>query len=103
MAIVLPEHLMKGKNAGYVRKWLESSVWLKAIFFFPEEAFTPFGAMVKTCLCIIQKKEPGKTPQKEDVFLCEVENLGYDATGRPKAGSEVQDAIREFEMEVAWT
>ena len=93
---------MKGKNATYVRKWLENSVWLKAIFFFPEEAFTPFGAMVKTCLCILQKKKVRKETQQEEVFLCEVENLGYDATGRPKAGSEVRDAIQKFEAEVAW-
>ena len=103
LAIVLPEHLMKGKNAAFVRKWLANVAELKAIFFFPEEAFTPFGAMVKTCLCIFQKLKPGDVPTDEDLsFLCEVENLGYDATGRPKAGSEVQNAVAAFAENVSW-
>lgn len=104
LAIVLPEHLMKGKSAAFVRKWLEGVAHLKALFFFPEEAFTPFGAMVKTCLCILQKYRPGATPSEQDTtFLCEVENLGYEATGKPKAGSEVERAISAFRREVRWS
>lgn len=104
MAIVLPEHLMKGKTALFVRKWLEGMAHLKAIFFFPEEAFTPYGAMVKTCLCILQRLKVGENPSPTDcTFLCEVENLGYDATGRSKPGSEVEAAIQEFHKKTAWT
>ena len=103
MAIVLPEHMMKGKSAAFVRKWLYGVAHIKAIFFFPEEAFTPFGAMVKTCLCIFQKFSKGDTPMNEDAtFLCEVENLGYEATGKPKAGSEVVEAIAAFHANGGW-
>jgi type I restriction enzyme M protein len=103
IAIVLPEHLMKGKNALFVRKWLEGVARVKGIFFFPEEAFTPYGAMVKTCLCIMQRLRENERPANTDVtFLCEVENLGYDATGRPKAGSEVDAAIAAFHKEMPW-
>lgn len=103
MAIVLPEHMMKGKSAAFVRKWLYGVAHIKAIFFFPEEAFTPFGAMVKTCLCIFQKFGKGDTPMNEDAtFLCEVENLGYEATGKPKAGSEVVEAVAAFHANGGW-
>lgn len=103
LAIVLPEHLMKGKSALFVRKWLYGVAHIKGIFFFPEEAFTPFGAMVKTCLCILQKVKVDESPKPSDkTFLCEVENLGYDATGRPKSGSEVPAAIAAFNKEVYW-
>lgn len=103
IAIVLPEHMMKGKNAAFVRKWLYSVVRIKAIFFFPEEAFTPFGAMVKTCLCIFQKLQKKEQPGNDDpAFLCEVENLGYEATGKPKGGSEVQAAIEAFHAQGGW-
>ncbi|GGC84676.1 restriction endonuclease subunit M [Undibacterium terreum] len=103
LAIVLPEHLMKGKSALFVRKWLETVVYVKGIFFFPEEAFTPFGAMVKTCLCILQKLPPGaKSHINDKTFLCEVENLGYDATGRAKGGSEIAAAVDAFHREVTW-
>lgn len=103
MAIILPEHLMKGKNALFVRNWLKNSVKVKGIFFFPEEAFTPFGAMVKTCLCILQKRAANESVDStEETFLCEVENLGYDATGRPKSGSEVAAASAAFNEQVSW-
>jgi type I restriction enzyme M protein len=103
MAIVLPEHLMKGKSALFVRKWLEGVASVKAIFFFPEEAFTPYGAMVKTCLCIVRRLKEREQPRDSDTtFLCEVENLGYDATGRPKIGSEVTAAIAAFHQETPW-
>jgi type I restriction enzyme M protein len=104
LAIVLPEHLMKGKSAIFVRKWLYGIASIKAIFFFPEEAFTPYGAMVKTCLCILQKlKVAEQADDEEPTFLCEVENLGYEATGKSKAGSEVTDATTEFHKQVKWS
>ena len=103
MAIVLPEHLMKGKNSLFVRAWLANVVKVKAIFFFPEEAFTPFGAMVKTCLCIFQKLKHGERQEGNNkAILCEVENLGYEATGKPKAGSEIGIAIESFNKAGGW-
>ena len=104
LAIVLPEHILKGKSTEFVRNWLRNVIRPKAIFFFPEEAFTPFGAMIKTCLCIFQKLRPDEEPGDADsVFLCEVENLGYEATGKPKAGAEIEEAIRRFREEVSWS
>ena len=36
----------------------------------------------------------GEAPKDEsETFLVEIENLGYEATGKPKAGSEIQDAV----------
>lgn len=103
LAIVLPEHLMKGKNAAFVRDWLRHVAHVKAIFFFPEEAFTPYGAMVKTCLLILQKFRTGEAMQSDaPTFLCEVENLGYEATGKAKAGTEVPSAIEAFKQNVRW-
>lgn len=106
IAIVLPEHIMKGKTTSFVRSWVESQVDLKGIFFFPEEAFAPFGALVKTCLLVAQKPEKPRVRPNPDskVFLCEVENLGYDATGRPKADSDLDDVVvayRDFWNEEA--
>ncbi len=104
IAIVLPEHLMKGKTGLYVREWLETQVKLKAVFFFPEAAFTPYGAMVKTCLCIMQKLKSGEVAtDKDSVLLCDVENLGYEPTGKLKAGSEVLAAIEAFQKNVIWS
>ncbi len=103
LAIVLPEHLMKGKSTKFVRDWLFGIAEIKAIISFPEEAFTPYGAMVKTCLCIFRKLKPREKENKEQkAFLCQVDNLGYDATGRKKVGSEVDSVISEFHRQVGW-
>lgn len=104
LAIVLPEHIMKGKSTAFVRNWLSEVVSTKAIFFFPEEAFTPYGAMVKTCLCIFQKYGERCKPTPQDfTFLCDVENLGYDATGRSKSGSEIDAAVEAFNNNQEWS
>jgi type I restriction enzyme M protein len=59
--------------------------------------------MVKTCLCIIQRLNDNEKPENANsTFLCEVENLGYDATGRDKSGSEVDAAIAAFHREKPW-
>jgi type I restriction enzyme M protein len=103
LAIVLPEHLLKGKSNLFVRKWLYNIVKIKAIFFFPEEAFIPFGALVKTCLCFFEKRLPDeKYFENETTFLYEIENLGYEATGKFKNGSEIDNAISAFFESGGW-
>jgi type I restriction enzyme M protein len=99
----MPEHLMKGKNGLFVRRWVYGIARIRAIYFFPEEAFTPVGAMVKTCLLVLQKVRPGEKVSEDDpAFLCEVENLGYEATGKPKAGSEIAEAAAAFHVQAGW-
>jgi type I restriction enzyme M protein len=103
MAIVLPDGLLKNKNARFVRKWVEQLAEVKAIISVPEEAFMAFGAMVKTSLCVFRKLNVGEVPDDDSkTFLAEVENLGYEATGKPKPGSEVQKVVVDFHRQVGW-
>ena len=104
LAIVLPDGLLKNKNSKYVRKWVENVAEIKAVISLPEEAFQSFGAMVKTSLCIFQKLPEGATLDKEkEALLVEIENVGYDATGRSKNGSEVNAVAELFHKEVKWS
>lgn len=69
----------------------------------PEEAFQSFGAMVKTSLCIFQKLPEGDSVDNTDeVLLIELENVGYDATGRIKKGSEIDKVVELFHKEIGW-
>jgi len=103
LAIVLPDGVLKNKNSKFVRKWVDGVAEIKAIISLPEESFQSYGAMVKTSLCIFQKLKRGETVSKDaETLLLEIENLGYDATGRPKSGSEVQEAIELFHKEIGW-
>lgn len=103
MAIILPDGLLKNKNGKFVREWVEGVAEIKAIISLPEETFMPYGAMVKTSLCIFRKKEvDGKDPKDVNAFLAEVSNLGYDATGRQKDSSEIDSVVEAFNKEVGW-
>lgn len=103
MAIVLPDGLLKNKNSQFVRKWVEQIAETKAIISLPEESFNAYGAMVKTSLCIFRKLEIGESPDPtSNTLLLQVDNLGYDATGRMKRGSEVQEVIELFHKEIGW-
>lgn len=103
LAIVLPSSLLQTKSTSGVRKWVYDVAQLKAVITFPEETFTPFGAMVKTCLCVFQKYPLNAVvDHSNDVYLAHVENLGFDATGRPKDGSEVQQVVKQFHEKVGW-
>ncbi|CNH85021.1 type I site-specific deoxyribonuclease LldI [Yersinia aldovae] len=102
LAIVLPDGLLKNKTSLFVRDWVLGKAKLKAIISLPEETFQPYGAMVKTSLCIFEKRKKNETLDSNDVFLCEVENIGFDATGRLKNGSEINTIISEFHKTVGW-
>ena len=103
LAIVLPDGLLKNKSSLFVRNWVERVAKIKAVISLPEEAFNPYGAMVKTSLCIFQKyKEDDTRNDNELTFLCDIENIGFDATGRAKAGSEIEKVISEFHKQVGW-
>lgn len=104
LAIVLPDGALKNKNANFVRKWVEEVAELKAVISLPEDAFNAYGAMVKTSLCIFKKYDDSEKEKSSDskTLLLELDNIGYDATGRFKNGSEIQDAIKLFHKEVGW-
>ncbi len=104
LAIVLPDGLLKNKSSLFVRNWIENVAKIKAVISLPEEAFNPYGAMVKTSLCIFQKYAEGEERDpNSSTYLCEIENMGFDATGRQKAGSEIEAVIDDFHNKVGWS
>ena len=44
----------------------------------------------------------GKQETSKKVFFAKLDNIGYDATGREKGKSEVQDIINEFHKLRGW-
>jgi len=83
LAIVLPDGIIGNKNTSYVREWLSKYVSVKAIFSLPIETFAPFGASIKTSILILRKNLSTECSHlQENVFLAEIDNVGYDSTGR---------------------
>lgn len=103
LGIVLPDGLLKNKSVKYVRNWIHQVAEIKAVISLPIETFSPYGASVKTSLCFFKKYHAGESfdPNKP-VFLAEVESLGYDATGRLKSPSEVDQVVAMFHQNIGW-
>lgn len=103
LAIVLPDGLLKNKNALFVRRWVQQVAQIKALISLPIETFAPFGAAVKTSLCFFRKLRANERPNPDGkVFMAEIASLGYDATGRSNSNSEVQSVVAEFQKHVSW-
>ncbi|MEQ8675572.1 MAG: N-6 DNA methylase [Aggregatilineales bacterium] len=103
LGIILPDGILKNKNAKFVRKWIEKVAEIKAIISLPIETFAPFGASVQTSLCFFRKLDKEENPNpKSLVYLAEIESLGYDATGRIAGKSEGDDIVDEFNKLVGW-
>jgi type I restriction enzyme M protein len=103
LGIVLPDGLLKNKNALFVRRWVEQVAEIKAVISLPIETFAPFGAAVKTSLCFFRKLTENERPNPNaKVFMADVESLGYDATGRPNNSSEVDAVVKAFHEQVGW-
>ncbi|KFL36720.1 restriction endonuclease subunit M [Arenimonas donghaensis] len=103
MAIVLPDGNLGNSNVQFVRDWLLEHMLLRGVVSLPSETFAPFGTTTKTSLCLLQKKPADFDNEKRyDVAFYLLENIGYDATGRPRAGSEVEACITHMCDKITW-
>ena len=84
MAIVLPDGVLGNRGTAFVRSWIKRKAAIRAIISLPVEAFSPFGANVKTSILIIRKFEAGELIDDDyKVFMTDLKAIGYDAAGRP--------------------
>lgn len=94
LGIVLPDSILSNKNTAYVREWISVNSKLRAIISLPIEAFSPFGANVKTSILFARKWKPGENRLNDyKIFLGRIDNLGYDASGKFLEEQDV-DAIK---------
>jgi type I restriction enzyme M protein len=103
LAIVLPDGNLANPNVQFVRDWLLENCMLKGVISLPGETFAPFGTTTKTSLCFFQKFRTSVDRDLDyTVTFYKLDNIGYDATGRPKPGSEVPDAIEYVRAQLNW-
>ncbi len=90
LGIVLPDGLLANRNGGHVRGWLAERLKVRAVVSLPVETFSPFGANIKTSILFARKWKSGeKRATDYNVHLVRVDNVGYDAAGRPRVDSEL--------------
>lgn len=106
LAIVLPESVFSAESCKYVREWLASRIVPRIIVDLPPETFTPFGANVRSGILFARKRQPGeRCADAANVCMIALDNVGYDAAGRAREGSDVVEAIetaRAFLKKEGW-
>jgi len=103
LAIVLPDGNLANTNVQFVRNWLLNHMFLKGVISLPSETFSPFETTTKTSLCFFQKFKTINDINKEyNIAFYKLDNIGYDATGREKDGSEIQECIEYMINNLTW-
>lgn len=102
LAIVIPDGVLSNKSTQYVRDWLVERAVIRAIVSLPSDTFSPFGANIKTSVLILTKLRPGEEPDPgRKVFLSEVSDVGYDASGRRSSRSDLGELLNQFQDFIA--
>jgi len=101
-AILLPDGLLSTIQLKFVRDWYMSQAHIVGVFSLPQLTFVPYGAGTKTSLVLVRKLREGEHKIPKDIFYCKIESIGFDATGRPIDGSEVEAAIEAFRNSGGW-
>ena len=104
LAIVLPDGNLANSDVQVVRDWLIQNMMLKGVISLPSETFSPFGTTTKTSLCFFQKKFNNEVIDNRDYDVCfyKLENIGYDATGRSRLDSEINDCTKYMSENIYW-
>ena len=103
LVIVLPDGNLANFNVQFVRDWLINNMMLRGVVSIPTETFAPYGTTTKTSLCFLQKmRSPADRALDYPVAFYRLDNVGYDATGRDRTGSEVADCIAYMQKELHW-
>lgn len=103
MAIVLQDGVLTDSSHSYVRQWIHTQAEVVAVISLPPHTFAPYGANPKTSILFLKKYQHGeKTPSGKPVFFARMDDIGYDATGRPKGASETNQIISNFFEKRGW-
>lgn len=103
LAIVLPDGNLANSNVQFVRDWLLEHMKLRGVVSLPTETFAPYGTATKTSLCFFQKfRRVEDADDDYEIAFFHLENLGYDATGRPRGGSELPACTEYMRTAVRW-
>jgi type I restriction enzyme M protein len=95
LAIVLPESIFVNKTFAHVRRWLYDNTWIRAIVSLPIETFAPYGTNIKTSILFCTKSS-NKYSVDSKVFTGGIENIGYDANGKPSNNEDWNDLLEEL-------
>jgi type I restriction enzyme M protein len=97
--IVIPQGIFTNRNLARVRDFVKRHAQILAVIELPDWAFIPSGTSVRGSLLFLRKL--AQVPDRYDVFMKRVENIGFTSTGRPTEANDFPSTIEEFQRQDA--
>ena len=89
LGIVLPRSVITNDRLAKERQRIDMLGHLTDIVDLPAETFAVTGTQTTTVAAFFRRHGTGFRPTKTSVRVCPVTNVGVDATGRPRKGSQL--------------
>lgn len=99
MGIVLPESVLSNKTYRYVVEYLLDAGDIQAVIGMPEALFKTSGkggTHTKTCLLILNKKNPKDDERSSQIFMAEAKWCGQDSRARAIANNDLPEIGENF-------
>jgi type I restriction enzyme M protein len=96
VGIVVIESILNTESKKYVREYIKSNAWIKAVISLPKETFEGYNARAKTSILILQKKYEQDEGKQNPVFLSIAKNTGYAPNGSQIPGNELPDILLDY-------
>jgi len=93
LGIVLPKSVVSNATLDGARKVFDKLARLDAVVNLPPETFAATGTQTNTAVLFFTKRSKGdETIEEANVAVVDVDNVGYDATGRSRDGGQLMRA-----------
>ncbi len=97
LAIVVPRSVMTNDKLAEARRAIDELAYLNGVLALPPETFASTGTQTNTSVLFLRKYDRKKHDHGDvEVPLVEITNVGVDATGRERAGSQLQRAAEDL-------
>jgi hypothetical protein len=100
MAIIVDEAILNTPEYAATRRFIREQFFIKAVFSFYRDAFWyQARTTAKTSLLFLYRKPDPAVHQREPVFYCHIEKIGFTRTGKPDESElpQVLAGYRAFE------
>lgn len=102
LAAVVPRSVVTNRSLAAARRNLDDAATLVGMLGLPPETFAGTGTNTNTLVLFLRKRRPRERRGGElAVPVIEVTNIGHDATGRPRPGSQLERAGRDLRASMA--
>lgn len=96
LGIVLPRSVITNESLFSQRRSIDRTGRLTSLIDLPAETFSATGTQTTTVVAFFRKKEECEERRAVSVSVCYVTNVGFDSTGRTRAGDQLPELARRL-------